>query len=60
MQLPSSPGIVSSVMGGSASPSSARDSETSAARTSAGSAAKLGAAESARAYSGKKTRRAVR
>ena len=47
MQLDSSPGIVSSVIGGSASPKSALDSATIASRISVGSDAKLGATVSA-------------
>ena len=60
MQFDSSPGIVSSVIGGSASPNSACDSAAIASRTRGSSAAKLGAAASACANSGKNARSAVR
>ena len=58
-QLPSSPGIVSSVIGGRPSAIRACHSAAIAARTSAGSAAKLGAASRSRASSGNVRRRVV-
>ena len=58
--LPSSPGIVSSVIGGVAAIIRSCDSASSAARTSAGSAAKLGDRSRLWANSGKLIRIAVR
>ena len=60
MQLPSSPGIVSSVITGSQASKLACSSPSIVERTSAGSAAKLAARSSSRARSGNMIRSAVR
>ena len=60
MQLPSSPGIVSSVTSGSQASTLACSSRATVERTSAGSAAKLAARSSSRATSGNMIRSVVR